>query len=113
MVLHRSGPGAAAQRANERPRLLPELTIGLATFAVYVVVESLGGQGREDAAERNGRALLAAEERLRIPVEVWLNSWLVPHQRLRLLANYEYAFTYLATAFVLLIWFSNRGGVTG
>jgi hypothetical protein len=104
VVLHRSGPGAAAQRANERPRLLPELTIGLATFAVYVVVESLGGQGREEAAERNGRALLAAEERLRIPVEVWLNSWLVPHQRLRVLANYEYAFTYLATAFVLLIW---------
>jgi PAP2 superfamily/Wax ester synthase/diacylglycerol acyltransferase catalytic domain/WS/DGAT C-terminal domain len=104
VVLHRSGPGAAAQRANERPRLLPELTIGLATFAVYVVVESLGGQGRSDTAERNGRALLAAEERLRVPVEVWLNGWLVPHQRLRVVANYEYAFTYLVTAFVLLVW---------
>ena len=94
--------------ASARPRLLPELTIGLATFALYVVVESLAGQGRTTAAERNGRALLAAEQNLRVPAEVWLNSRLVPHPTLRVLANYEYAFTYLVTAMVLLVWLYRR-----
>jgi WS/DGAT/MGAT family acyltransferase len=92
--------------APPQPRAHPvrELTIGLATFAFYIVVEQLGGHGRTAAAEDNGRALLAAEHRLGVPVEVWLNSWIVPHQRLRVLANYEYAFTYLVTAMVVLVW---------
>src|SRR5215468_3919328 len=89
---------------HRRARLVPELMIGLATFALYVVVEQLGGHGRTAAAEHNGRALLAVEQRAGVPVEVWLNSWIVAHQRLRVLANYEYAFTYLVTALVVLVW---------
>src|SRR5262249_32298773 len=108
VVLHRSGPGAAAQRATEKPRPLPELMIGLATFALYVVVENLGGGGRAAAAEQNGRALLATEQSLHVPLEIWLNSWVVPHQRLRVVANYEYAYTYLVTALVLLVWLYRR-----
>jgi diacylglycerol O-acyltransferase len=108
VVLHRSGPGAASQRALERPRLLPELTIGLATFALYVVVEGLGGEGRTAAAQQHGRSVLTVEQALHVPVEVWLNAWLVPHARLRVAANYEYAYTYLITAFVLLVWLYKR-----
>jgi hypothetical protein len=84
--------------------LATELAIGLATFGLYIVIESLGGGGRAAAAEQNGRSLLALEQTLRIPAEVWLNAWLVPHPVLRVLANYEYAFTYIATALGLLVW---------
>jgi diacylglycerol O-acyltransferase len=109
MVVLRA-PAAGRRTLNDAPRppALGELGIGLLTFALYVLVEGLGGPGREDAAQQTGRALLAIEKRLHIPVEVWLNTWLTPHALLRLIADYEYAFTYIVTALWLLVWLYRR-----
>ena len=81
-----------------------ELTLGLGLFALYAVVDLLHSPAREAAAHQRGRDLLAAERAIRLPVEEWLNEWLVPHETLRIIANYEYAVTYVATALALLVW---------
>src|SRR5262245_60258341 len=106
------GAAPATFEAANRPPVLGELAIGLFTFAAYVLVEGLGGPGREAAARRNGQDLLDIERALRIPLEVWLNEWLTPHRVLRLLADYEYAFTYIVTALWLLVWLYRRRPVT-
>jgi hypothetical protein len=108
MVLHGSDVDRAAASTAPRPRAVAEIALGLATFALYVIVESASGPGRAVAADQHGRQLLALERALRVPVEVWFNSWLTPHPRLRILANYEYAFTYIVTALWLLVWLYRR-----
>ena len=108
MVLHGSDVDRAVASTAPRPRIAAEISLGLATFALYVVVESTSGPGRVVAADLHGRQLLALEQALRVPVEVWFNSWLAPHPLLRILANYEYAFTYIVTALWLLVWLYRR-----
>nr|WP_277350813.1 phosphatase PAP2 family protein [Rhodococcus sp. HNM0569] len=44
------------------------------------------------------------EQWLHIDVEKALNEWMEPHALLTVLANYEYAFTYVLSAFLLLAW---------
>lgn len=86
------------------PPLWREVVIGLATFGVYIVVELVGGLGGRQAADQHGRAVGRLEHSLGIDVEAQLNRWLAPHKTLTVLANYEYAFGYLAAAAVLIIW---------
>ncbi|MEU2350938.1 phosphatase PAP2 family protein [Modestobacter sp. NPDC049651] len=90
--------------AVRRPHLGRELVIGLATFAVYSWVQALGGAARHARAERNARELFDLERTLHLDVERTLNTWLAPHRTLTVLANYEYALTYVLSAFLLLGW---------
>jgi len=78
--------------------------MGLAVFAVYILVEVTAVSGRRATANRNAEALLHAEQWLHIDIEQALNHWLVPHRVLTVLANYEYAYTYIVSAFALLAW---------
>jgi hypothetical protein len=81
-----------------------ELAIGLAVFAVYLVVSSLGGGEREARAIRHAEAIYGVERALWLNVEPWFNAWLHPHRMLVTLANYEYATTYVVSALALLVW---------
>jgi diacylglycerol O-acyltransferase / wax synthase len=81
-------------------------------FGVYLAVDHLSGTARARAADTNGRAILHLERALRIDIEYGLNRWLAPRGFLRVVANYEYAFTYVISAFVLLFWvYARRPGL--
>lgn len=90
--------------AGGRPRARNELLLGLALFAVYSLVTMLPQQGRQQAARDHGAALFRLEQALRIDVEPALNGWLAHQPALRVLAGYEYAITYVASALALLTW---------
>lgn len=79
-----------------------ELTIGLSTFAAYVVVNLVAE--RHGPAQDNARRLFDLEQRLGIDIEPALNHWLADQGWLRVAANYEYAYTYILSAFGLLYW---------
>ncbi len=104
-----SQPGAeklvhpAERGGKARPRIWWELLGGLVLFACYIMVDSLNGPERIATAQRNGDDILAFERSLHLPVEEWLNDWLVRHPGLQTAANYEYAFTYILSALALLI----------
>ncbi|HEX6498975.1 MAG TPA: phosphatase PAP2 family protein [Micromonosporaceae bacterium] len=98
LVLDRTVP------TDRRPPLWRELVVGLAVFAVYSVVAGLDWAGRTAGADHHGRGLFALERVLRLDVERPLNSWLSARPVLRVLANYEYATTYVISAFALLGW---------
>ncbi len=104
-------PQPAGQRRAEQavstpaaPAAWREVALGLSAFGVYSVIASLDWPGREAAADREGRQILALERSLHIPLEVPLNEWLAQEPLLRVLANYEYAFTYVVSALILLGW---------
>ncbi|BCB91751.1 bifunctional phosphatase PAP2/O-acyltransferase family protein [Phytohabitans suffuscus] len=87
-----------------RPPWGREIAIGLAVFAVYAVVTSLSWPGRRAVAMAHSRRIYELERALHIDVELTLNRWLEPHGALRVAANYEYATTYVVSAFALLFW---------
>jgi hypothetical protein len=93
-----------------RERLSPwrELLLGLAVFGLYSIVQALHSPARQQAAERNGRDIFDLERRLHLDIEPALNRWLVPHDMLRTLANYEYASTYVVAAAITLVWLYRR-----
>ncbi len=91
-----------------RPVVARELAGGAAVFTLYLLADTLTGAGRQQAAQRNGAALLRVEQALHVPAEAWLNRGLSPHQALRVVANYEYAFTYVVSAAWLLVWLYRR-----
>jgi diacylglycerol O-acyltransferase / wax synthase len=93
-------PGAT----GSRPRARNELVLGLALFALYSLVTMLPSQAREKAAREHGDSLYALEQALHIDVERTLNGWLAGQPFWRVLANYEYAITYIASALALLTW---------
>ncbi|HKE66298.1 MAG TPA: phosphatase PAP2 family protein [Micromonosporaceae bacterium] len=97
-----------ATRRGAAPTSAPpawrEILIGLITFGCYSMVAGLSTAGRAASAERNGRSILRFERSAHIAWEDGLNRWLVPHDVLRVLANYEYAYTYVLSALILLIW---------
>jgi diacylglycerol O-acyltransferase len=103
-ALQEAGPVEAAGR----PAVVRELVIGLAVFGLYLLVDLSAGPGRADVADRNGRALLGFERRLHLDAETPLNRWLAGHDVLALLANYEYAYSYVLSAFLLLLWLLYR-----
>jgi diacylglycerol O-acyltransferase / wax synthase len=91
-------------RAVGRPALLGQLAVGLALFALYLLIDATGGAARRAAALRHGRAVFDLERRLHLDVEHGLNAWLAPHHTLATLADYEYATTYIVSAMALLVW---------
>ncbi|MBF6174525.1 bifunctional phosphatase PAP2/O-acyltransferase family protein [Nocardia blacklockiae] len=87
-----------------RPALWRDIAVGLAVFGLYLLVDTLHSPERRVAADRHARSLFELEQWLHLDVELSLNRWLAAHEWLATLANYEYAFTYIVTAFVLLFW---------
>jgi hypothetical protein len=91
-----------------RSVLWRDIVVGLAVFGLYLVVDALGGADRRAAADAHARTLYHAERGLRIDLERWLNRGLSGRQPWASLANYEYAVTYVISAFVLLFWMYRR-----
>ncbi|MDL4816171.1 bifunctional phosphatase PAP2/O-acyltransferase family protein [Actinomadura opuntiae] len=96
-VLARDGTGTRARASGE-------VLLGLALFGLYSLVAMLPEQAREHAARRHGALVHGLERALHLDVEPALNGWLAGRPGLRLLADYEYATTYAAAAFALLVW---------
>src|SRR5690606_6113445 len=91
--------GAAGRRRSSARR---ELVLGLLVFAVYAVVASRPEHIRIGSAREHGEAIYNLERALGIDVELSLNRWLADQGVVRVLANYEYAITYVASAMALL-----------
>jgi diacylglycerol O-acyltransferase / wax synthase len=91
-----------------RTKLWRELTLGLIVFGLYSVVQAMHSAARQRAADRHGWAIFRLEQRWHIDLEPALNRWLVPHETLRTLANYEYATTYVVAAGITLLWLHRR-----
>jgi len=89
-----------------------ELAIWLTVLAAYAALTSIDWPGRERLAVDNSRWLFELERSLHIDIELALNHWLVPHDGLRVVANYEYALTYLVSSLVLLVWLYRRRPAT-
>lgn len=87
-----------------RPPLQRDVAVGLTVFSAYVVVAAWSSAGRRGVADRNAAALFAIERWAHIDLEKMLNQWLAGHPVLTVLANYEYAYTYVISAFALLGW---------
>lgn len=98
------GDRPGAELNPSRPALLGQLALGLGLFALYLLVDSLGGPARRATALQHGRAIFRLEQSLHLDVEPTLNHWLAPHQVMVTLANYEYATTYVVSAIGLLVW---------
>ncbi|HST67233.1 MAG TPA: phosphatase PAP2 family protein [Mycobacteriales bacterium] len=94
--------------APARPRLWAELAGGLLVFGLYALVAALGGPARQARAVAHARAVYDLERDLWLDIEPWANRALHPHPLLSTLANYEYATTYVLSAFVLLFWLLAR-----
>lgn len=95
-----------------RPRWWREVVKGLALFGTYAGVTSLDWPGRFETSLRNSRALYELQRALHLDIELGLNRWLARRRLLRIAANYEYAFTYIVTTFVLLFWLYARRPTT-
>ena len=87
-----------------RPPLWREVVLGLAVFGLYALVTASNGAGRRAAADAHSRDIFDLERTLHLDIERALNSWLLQHNTLRVGANYEYAFTYIVSAALLLVW---------
>lgn len=97
-------PTRSARRIPSRTgEGLREIAIGLAIFAVYLVVTHKLTAGRAGADGR-GRSLLRVEAWLHIDVETSADHWLAHHSVLGWLAAWEYATTYILTTFLVLGW---------
>lgn len=81
-----------------------ELVLGLAVFGVYLLVKVFQTDGREAAAVRHSLDIHELQRDLNIDFELDMNHWLADHDVLQTLANYEYAWTYILSAFILLFW---------
>ncbi|MBB5912434.1 hypothetical protein BJY24_001301 [Nocardia transvalensis] len=89
---------------SRRPVLWRDIAVGLGVFGLYLLVDSMHSAERRAAADRNARSLFDLERWSHIDVELSLNRWLDGRDWLATAANYEYAFTYIVTAFALLFW---------
>ncbi|MDL4774886.1 MULTISPECIES: bifunctional phosphatase PAP2/O-acyltransferase family protein [Thermomonosporaceae] len=90
--------------AAVRGHVWRELLLGLTVFGLYGLVVMLPQQGRVGPARVHGEQVFRLERALHIDVEPALNGWLVGQPVWRALANYEYAITYIVSAFGLLAW---------
>ncbi|MEX0427351.1 phosphatase PAP2 family protein [Nocardioides sp. DS6] len=91
---------------TRRPRVVvwQQVVLGLVVFGYYLVVDSLHSPGRRAAADRHGLDIARLEDWLHLDVEKWLNDWLAGHHTLMVIANYEYAFTYILSAIATLAY---------
>ncbi len=87
-----------------RPVLWRDCAVGLAVFGLYLAVDALHTPARRALADRNAHRIFDLERWLNIDFERSLNRWLESRELLATLANYEYAFTYIISAFALLFW---------
>ncbi|WP_158271300.1 phosphatase PAP2 family protein [Nocardia sp. MDA0666] len=87
-----------------RPVLWRDCAAGLAVFGLYLAVDALHTPDRRELADRNAHRIFDLEQWLAIDFERPLNRWLESQALLATLANYEYAFTYIVSAFALLFW---------
>ncbi|WP_181063221.1 bifunctional phosphatase PAP2/O-acyltransferase family protein [Nocardia nova] len=87
-----------------RPVLWRDCVVGLAVFGLYLAVDALHTPARRELADRNAHRIFDLEQWLAIDFEHPLNRWLESRALLATLANYEYAFTYIVSAFALLFW---------
>lgn len=81
-----------------------QFATGLVLFGIYLLVDAMDNDARRTAALQHGRAIFTLEQRLHIDIEHTLNEWLAPHHVLSTLANYEYAYTYILSALLLMGW---------
>src|SRR5690606_2328102 len=89
---------------RRRPSARRELELRQLVFAVHAVVASRPEHIRIGSAREHGEAIYNLERALGIDVELSLNRWLADQGVVRVLANYEYAITYVASAMALLVW---------
>ncbi|MBO2445129.1 bifunctional phosphatase PAP2/O-acyltransferase family protein [Actinomadura nitritigenes] len=94
----------ARDGAATRGRASGEVLLGLALFGLYSLVAMLPEQVREHASRLRGERVLALERALHLDVEQALNGWLAGRPVLRVLADYEYATTYIAATLAVLVW---------
>jgi len=95
---------AEARRARPKIVVWEQVLLGLVLFAFYVVVSRLKSADRTHDAEHHARQIWHLERWLHIDPERVMNHWLVHHETLRTIADYEYAFTYIVSAFAALIF---------
>jgi hypothetical protein len=81
-----------------------QVALGLALFGYYLLVDSFHSDARRAAADRTGRRLLDLEQSVHIDIEKPLNDWLSHHDVLQVIANYEYAYTYILSALAALVF---------
>jgi diacylglycerol O-acyltransferase len=89
--------------SRQRVKVWHQVVLGLALLGVYLLVDRPDAS-RRAAADRQGRHISALEQRLHVDIERPLNGWLAPHKVLSTLAGYGYTFTYIISAFALLVW---------
>ncbi|MFT4084756.1 MAG: phosphatase PAP2 family protein, partial [Nocardioides sp.] len=81
-----------------------QVLLGLLVFGYYLLVDALNSPERRRDADARGEALERFQRWLHIDVEYRLNDWLVGHDWLATIANYEYAFVYVLTALATLVY---------
>ncbi|WP_019814792.1 phosphatase PAP2 family protein [Saccharomonospora saliphila] len=97
----------AAPRASgwsARPGWWAEILLGLGLFGFYLALGAVRLPGHRRRAEANGEAILAVEAATGTDVERALNTWLAARGWLTVVANYEYAVSYVAVTLLTLIW---------
>ncbi|HEU5270568.1 MAG TPA: phosphatase PAP2 family protein, partial [Jatrophihabitans sp.] len=80
-----------------------QIGIGLLIWAGYLLITHAVPVA-VPGADARGRALLDAERRLHLDVELASNHWLNGHRVLGWLSAWEYATTYIVTTFAVLGW---------
>ncbi|RBM18182.1 hypothetical protein DI005_19775 [Prauserella sp. PE36] len=93
-----------AAGSTRRARWWTELLLGLGLFGVYLLIKFLPLPANLERAQANGEAILALERFLALDFELPVNLWLADQGWLRVAANYEYAYTYIITTLILLVW---------
>ncbi|TSE00325.1 DUF1298 domain-containing protein [Skermania sp. ID1734] len=96
--------------AATQPKLVlwRDVLVALVVFGFYAVVQTLGGAVRRAQADQHAADLIGIERTLHIDIERSLNDWLAGRGWLATAANYEYAFTYIASALILLVYLYTR-----
>ncbi|EHR60871.1 hypothetical protein SaccyDRAFT_1977 [Saccharomonospora cyanea NA-134] len=101
-------PGPTGKRRRRRPRWWVEILLGLVLFGVYSLLGGLPLPGHDRRAVTNGEDILALEAALHTDFERSVNHWIADRGWLTIVANYEYAFSYLAVTLITLVWLYRR-----
>jgi len=81
-----------------------ELTIGLATFLVCTTLSNLSIGDKQAAAELHAHQVLNVERALGVRLERPLNGWLAEHDTVASIANYAYAWGFIATTLAVFVF---------
>lgn len=97
-----AGPVRVSHQRVRPPVFWRELLLGALTFLAYGVVAGMDWPARRQAALDHSHDVFRLEQFLHLNIEQTLNSWLLHHDVVRAIANYEYAYTYILSAVLLL-----------